>query len=107
MDANKLLPFRGREIDYRIDLEKEDRKVPKVPWGPLYNISHDELLVLQKTLIDYLDKGFIQVSNSLAATLVLFARKPRGGLRFCIDYRGLNKITWKDRYPLPLIYKTL
>ena len=46
IDTNKLLLFYNREIDYRIDLEKEDRKVPKVLWGPLYNISHDELLVL-------------------------------------------------------------
>ena len=67
----------------------------------------DELLVLRKTLTEYLDKGFVRVSNSLAAALVLFVRKPRGGLRFYVDYRGLNKITRKDRYPLLLIYKTL
>jgi transposase InsO family protein len=47
------------------------------------------------------------VSNSPAAAPVLFVRKPGGGLRFCVDYRGLNKITRKDRYPLPLIYETL
>ena len=67
----------------------------------------DELLVLRKTLTEYLDKGFVRVSNSLAAALVLFVRKPRGGLRFCVDYRGLNKITRKDRYLLLLIYETL
>ncbi len=43
-------------------------------------MSRDELLVLQKTLIDLLDKGFIRVSNSLAAALVLFIKKPGGGL---------------------------
>ena len=67
----------------------------------------DELLVLQKTLTDLLDKGFIRVSNSLVAALVLFAKKPGGGLRFCVDYHGLNQITRKDRYLLPLIYETL
>jgi hypothetical protein len=67
----------------------------------------DELLVLRKTLTDLLDKGFIRVSNSPAAAPVLFVRKPGGGLRFCIDYRRLNKLTCKDRYPLPLIYETL
>jgi hypothetical protein len=70
-------------------------------------MSKDELLVLRKTLIDLLDKGFIRVSNSPAAAPVLFIKKPRGGLRFCIDYKGLNRVIKKDRYPLPLIYETL
>jgi hypothetical protein len=59
-------------------------------------MSRDKLLVLQKTLIEYLDKGFIRVNSLLATILVLFIQKPDGGLRFCIDYRGLNKITRKD-----------
>jgi hypothetical protein len=67
----------------------------------------DELLVLRKTLTDLLNKGFICVSSSPAAAPVLFVRKPGRGLRFCVDYRGLNCVTKKDRYPLPLIYKTL
>jgi hypothetical protein len=70
-------------------------------------MSRDELLVLRKTLIEYLDKGFIRVSNSPASVLILFVRKPGGGLRFCVDYRRLNKITRKDRYLLLLIYETL
>ena len=67
----------------------------------------DELLVLRKTLTELLDKGFIRVSSSPALVPVLFVRKPGGGLRFCVDYRGLNQITKKDRYSLPLIYETL
>ena len=70
-------------------------------------MSRDELLILRKTLIDLLDKGFIRVSNSPTAALVLFVKKPEGGLRFCIDYRGLNRVIKKDRYSLPLIYETL
>jgi hypothetical protein len=70
-------------------------------------MSRDELLVLQKTLTDLFNKGFIRVSNSLAAALVLFIKKPRGGLRFYVDYYGLNRITKKDHYLLPLIYETL
>ena len=70
-------------------------------------MSRDELLVLRKTLTELLDKGFIRVSSSPASVPVLFVRKPRGGLRFCVDYRRLNQITKKDRYPLPLIYETL
>jgi hypothetical protein len=70
-------------------------------------MSKDELLVLRKTLIDLLDKGFIRVSNSSAAALILFIKKPRRGLRFYIDYKGLNRVIKKDRYLLPLIYETL
>jgi hypothetical protein len=106
--AELLPPARGRGIDHSIELERDDNgREKEVPWGPLYNMSRDELLVLRKTLTDLLDKGFIRVSNSPAAAPVLFVKKPGGGLRFCVDYRGLNKITKKDRYPLPLIYETL
>ena len=67
----------------------------------------DELLVLRKMLLELLDKNFIRVSSSLAAAPVLFVRKPGGGLRFYCDYRALNKLIRKDRYPLPLIQETL
>lgn len=106
-EANKLPPLRGDGVDHRIELTSTDGKKPIVPWGPLYNMSQDELLVLRRTLTELLEKNFIRVSNSLAAAPVLFVRKPGGGLRFCVDYRGLNKLTKKDRYPLPLIYETL
>ena len=69
-------------------------------------MSRNELLVLRKELTSLLDKDFIQESKSPAAAPVLFAKKPGGGLRFCVDYRGLNAITRKDRYPLPLIRET-
>jgi hypothetical protein len=107
-EAGKLPPYRGEGIDHAIQLEKTlEGKEPEVPWGPLYSMSRDELLVLRKMLTDLLDKGFIRVSNSPAAAPVLFVRKPGGGLRFCVDYRALNRITRKDRYPLPLIQETL
>jgi hypothetical protein len=67
----------------------------------------NKLLVLQKTLTNLLNKGFIRVSNLPAAAPVLFVCKPGKGLRFCVDYQGLNRVTKKDRYLLPLIYKTL
>jgi hypothetical protein len=106
--AGLLPPVRGQGVDHSIELEKDDNgREKEVPWGPLYSMSRDELLVLRKTLTDLLDKGFIRVSSSPAAAPVLFVKKPGGGLRFCVDYRGLNRITKKDRYPLPLIYETL
>jgi len=70
-------------------------------------MSRDELLVLKKYLEENLAKGFIRVSSSPAATPILFVRKPGGGLRLYVDYRGLNDITIKNRYPLPLIRETL
>ena len=70
-------------------------------------MSKEELLVLRKTLTELFDKGYIYASNLLAATLVLFAKKPSGGLRFYVDYRRLNIITKKDRYLIPLITETL
>lgn len=106
-EAATLPPHRPG-IDHEIPLEKDEKGNEKlVPWGPLYNMSHDELLVLRKELTSLLDKDFIQQSKSSAAAPVLFARKPGGGLRFCVDYRGINAITKKDRYPLPLIKETL
>jgi len=56
----------------------------------------EELLVLRKTLTELLDKGYIRASNLSTAALVLFAKKPRGGLCFYIDYYYLNIITIKD-----------
>jgi hypothetical protein len=81
----------------------EEGKVP--PFGPLYGMSCDELLILKEYLESNLKKGFIQAEP--AAAPVLFVKKPSGGLRFCVDYRGLNSMTIKNRYPLPLIRETL
>ena len=89
-------------------LEKDENgKEKEVPWGALYNMSRDELLVLRKTLTELLDKNYIRLSSSPAGAPVLFAKKPGGGLRFCVDYRGLNAITKHNRFPLPLIRETL
>lgn len=106
--ADRLPPHRGKGIDHGIELMKTaDGKDCEVPYGPLYSMSRDELLVLRKTLNELLDKGFIRVSNSPAGAPILFVKKPGGGLRFCVDYRALNAISKKDRYPLPLINDTL
>ncbi len=108
MKAADRLPPHRPGIDHKIEFEKDENgQEKKAPWGPLYNMSREELLLLRKTLTEYLDKNFIRISSSSAAAPVLFARKPSGGLRFCVDYRALNAITRKDRYPLPLIRETL
>jgi hypothetical protein len=61
--ADQLPPSRGPQIDHRIELVDRDEKGNKTepPWGPLYNMSREELLVLRKTLTEYLDKGFLSV----------------------------------------------
>ena len=66
----------------------------------------NNLLVLRKTLNELLDKGFIHANNSLVRVPVLFIKK-EGGFQFYINYRGLNNITRKNQYPLPLIKETL
>jgi len=105
--TEKLPPLRGEGTDHQIKLEEVDGKEPKVPWGSLYNMTREKLLVLHKTLTELLNKQFIWVSNSPAAAPVLFVQKPEGELWFCVNYCGLNWITQKDHYPLSLIYETL
>jgi len=67
----------------------------------------DKLLIIKKYINEYLNKGFIRPSILLIATPILLAKKPRGGIRFYINYRGLNAIIIKNRYLVPLIHKTL
>jgi hypothetical protein len=106
-EGNKLPPPCSSTVDHTIELNKVDSKTLEIPYGPLYAMSQDKLLVLRRTLLDLLEKGFIRASNSLAALPVLFIQKPGGRLQFCVDYRALNALTKKDRYPLPLIKETL
>ena len=100
-EADKLSPH--RPYDHKIELLPD--KEPG--FGPLYGMSRDELLVLEKYLKENLSKGFIRSSQSDCSSPVLFVKKPGGGLRFCVDYRGLNAITKKNRYPMPLVTETL
>ena len=73
----------------------------------LYNMFRDELLVLQKYLKEHLFKGFNQVSSSSAVSFIIFVKKPEGDLWLCVNYCGLNNLTVKNHYPLPLIWETL
>ncbi|KAH0610375.1 uncharacterized protein H6S33_011902 [Morchella sextelata] len=73
------------------------------PFGPLYPCSAPELKALQEYLDKELSSGKISRSNSPAAAPILFIPKKDGTLRICVDYRGLNKVTVKDKYPLPIM----
>ncbi|EED23846.1 retrovirus polyprotein, putative [Talaromyces stipitatus ATCC 10500] len=66
-------------------------------------MSLEELEAARECIIDNLNKGFIESSNAPFTSPMIMAEKPGGGLRFCVDYRKLNKLTKKDRYPFPLI----
>ena len=77
------------------------------PFGPLYNLSNTELAELRRYLDDALAKGWIQHSTSPAGAPILFVPKKDRGLRLCVDYKGLNKVTVKNCHPLPLISETL
>ena len=72
-------------------------------FGPIYQLSEKELKVLREYIDENLKKGFIRPSKSPAGYPILFAPKKDGSLRLCVDYRKLNDITIKDRYPLPNI----
>jgi hypothetical protein len=68
-----------------------------------YRMSPLEQAELKKQVLDFLEKRIITPSNSPFGAPVLFIPKSNGGLRFCLDYRGLNDITVKTRYQLPRI----
>ena len=77
------------------------------PFGPLYNLSGNELKVLWDYLADNLVKGFIRASTSSSGVPILFVKKKDGTLRLCVNYRELNHLTRKNHYPLLLINKVL
>ena len=99
--ADTLPPHRP----YDLSIDLEDGKNP--PFGPLYSLSELELKTLSEWIEENLSKGFIRASQSPAGAPILFVKKKDGSLRLCVDYRGLNKVTIKNRYPLPLIPEAL
>ncbi len=88
-----------RPYDCAIDL------VPGMspPKGRLYSLSVPEREAMEKYISDSLTAGFIRPSSSPAGAGFFFVAKKDGSLRPCIDYRGLNNITVKNTYPLPLM----
>ncbi|MFS8017350.1 putative nucleotidyltransferase, Ribonuclease H [Helianthus anomalus] len=89
----------SRDIDFRIDLIPGANLVAKAP----YRLAPSEMRELSNQLQELLEKGFILPSTSPWGAPVLFVKKKDGSFRMCIDYRELNKLTIKNRYPLPRI----
>ncbi|KAI2667777.1 Transposon Tf2-6 polyprotein [Labeo rohita] len=99
--AARLPPH--RPYDLAIDLVPG--AVP--PRGHLYSLSAKEQLAMEEYVAEGLRAGTIRPSSSPAAAGFFFVKKKDGGLRPCVDYRGINQITVKNRHPLPLTNTTL
>ncbi|XP_075497662.1 uncharacterized protein LOC142534817 [Primulina tabacum] len=89
----------AREVEFGIELMPDTSPISRTP----YRMAPAELRELKAQLQDLLDKGYIRPSVSPWGAPVLFVRKKDGTMRLCIDYRQLNKVTIKNKYPLPRI----
>ncbi|GKA89520.1 putative reverse transcriptase domain-containing protein [Tanacetum coccineum] len=88
-----------RQVEFQIDLVPGAAPVARAP----YRLAPSEMKELSEQLKELSDKGFIRPSSSPWGAPVLFVKKKDGSFRMCIDYRELNKLTVKNRYPLPRI----
>jgi hypothetical protein len=77
------------------------------PFKPIYKLSQNELTTFHEYIDKNLKKRFIWYSKSLISAAILFVKKKDGSFQMCVDYRGLNQLTIKNRYLLPLISKLL
>ncbi|GKA42795.1 putative reverse transcriptase domain-containing protein [Tanacetum coccineum] len=89
----------ARQVKFRIDLIPGAAPIARTP----YQLAPSEMKELSNQLKEISDKGFIRPSSSPWGAPVLFVKKKDGSFRMCIDYRELNKLTVKNRYPLPRI----
>ncbi|WP_303751582.1 hypothetical protein, partial [Acinetobacter baumannii] len=94
----KKLPPR-REVDHKIEMEPGAKPPSMAP----YRMAPPELEELRRQLTELLDTGRIRPSKAPYGAPVLFQKKHDGSLRMCVDYRALNKVTIKNKYPIPLI----
>ncbi|GKD84633.1 hypothetical protein Tco_1355787, partial [Tanacetum coccineum] len=90
---------RSRQVEFQINLVSGVASVARAP----YRLASSELQKLSTQLQELSDKGFIKPSSSPWGAPVLFVKKKDGSFQMCIDYRELNKLTVKNRYPLPRI----
>ncbi|GKG41291.1 hypothetical protein Tco_0470503, partial [Tanacetum coccineum] len=88
-----------RQVEFQIDLVPGVAPVARAT----YRLAPSEMEELSAQLQELFDKGFIRPSSSPWGAPVKFVKKKDGSFRMCIDYRELNKLTVKNRYPLPRI----
>ena len=105
--------FNRRSVDKLLSHRKKDHKInltleTKPSFVKNYkSISEQKLATVKKYLDKHLEKRFIRSNSSKTAALMLFMKKPNKGLRFCVNYRKLNKIIEKNRYLISLINEAL
>jgi hypothetical protein len=88
-----------RDIEFMIEVVPGTGLIAK----RLYRMAVDDLAKLKKQLQELTDKGFIRPSASPWGSPILFVKKKDGSMRMCVDYRSLNAVTIKNKYPLPRI----
>ena len=88
-----------RDIEFVIELKPGTAPISRRP----YRMPPNELVELKKQLKELLDEGFIHPSSSPWGCSALFVKKKDDSLRLCVDYRPLNEVTTKNKYPLPRI----
>ncbi len=89
--------------DHAIELVDDQQPL----YCPIYSLGSIELETLKAYIKNNLASGFIRPFKSPARVPILFDKKPDGSLRLCVDYQGLNNLTIKNRYPLPLVGESL
>ena len=95
------------KYDHKIELLKDKDLASDLGHSALQGMSTPQLKFVKKFLEEHLKKDSIEASSAPCSSPILLAKKPDRGIRFCVDYRKLNKLTKKDAYPLPLIAKTI
>jgi hypothetical protein len=88
-----------RDVEFVIDLLPGTTPISKRP----YRMSSDQLQELKAQIKELMDKGFIRSSSSPWGAPIIFVGKKDGTQRMCVDYRSLNDVTIKNKYPLPRI----
>ncbi len=102
-DLAMELPENTRMNEHAIELIEGKQ----LSYGPMYALSPVELETLKAYIKTHLKTGIIQPSKSPTGAPILSDKKPDGSLRLYVDYRGLNNLTIKNWYPLPLIGEAL
>ena len=100
--SDKVSPH--SKYDYKIELINGGKDHGQ---AALRGMSKPQLEFVKNFLEENLKKGFIEASRAPCLSSILLAKKPGGGIRFCVDYRRLNELIKKDAYPISLIAKTL
>jgi len=96
-EVSRLPP--NREVKFSIDLVSRTGPISMAP----YRMALEELVELKKQIEELMEKQFIRPSISPWGAPVLLMKKKDDGSRLCVDYRQLNKMTIKNKYPLPRI----